>query len=712
MAEVDSFIPNNKINSKTRPNSNDNNNPADSTDRITDKYTIYNIYENDKYKTKKEFSFKNYRKIFNIASLLFLVIASLNYLVSLTGCDGTQAQCLGQLTRRYVAYFVALVVSSAFLFSLNYSFALYNFNNKIFSLLQTLIILYLCFIHDTGYNMKNHGGFNRIFFGIILFLSFFLQNILFFIIYLMRKNFLIVFISLFLVIGGFSSFVYFSLIKNCETWNKGLKNSRYDNSREVCKIKFPKFCWMNFLNGYLDISYFFLQDCSFIRMDSKSQLEKWLKNPSAKVLGYPRTEQKKFFPDSMLEEFQFRVLSEIIDMEDPSISQDIKDKVEAIIDFNVPKPNIELRIANDEQLKKARKTIFESNFKQGYEPSQITDKRTKSDIIGAKNVIHFFIDSLSRDDFKRKLPKTKLFFERFYDNHISAAQVFQFFKFHAVSHFTYGNLLPTQFGLDYQHKGNEAPILYLKYFKEKGFITGQGHGYCGREIIDIERGQEHFIYDNFDHEINPIFCDPNFTVPGNPYGIFNGVFSYKRRCLYGKDTHEYIFEYAKLFWKNYKNEPKFFRLGFQDAHEGTGEVVKYMDDRIVAFFEFLEKENSLEDTVILLHSDHGVNMPGFYTLIDSEDFFIEKTLPALFLFTPQKIAQNFKKQLKEKENMFVTPYDIHSTFLHLAQAPVEAFNKIGASFFEDMDETGRNCTMFKVRDPYCNCVGEGNRNVE
>jgi len=58
----------------------------------------------------------------------------------------------------------------------------------------------------------------------------------------------------------------------------------------------------------------------------------------------------------------------------------------------------------------------------------------------------------------------------------------------------------------------------------------------------------------------------------------------KRRCLYGKDTHTYIFDYVKSFWEKYYDEPKFFRLAFQDAHEGTGEVAQYMDDKIVNFF--------------------------------------------------------------------------------------------------------------------------------
>ena len=63
-------------------------------------------------------------------------------------------------------------------------------------------------------------------------------------------------------------------------------------------------------------------------------------------------------------------------------------------------------------------------------------------------------------------------------------------------------------------------------------------------------------------------------------------FSILRRCFYGKDSFEYNFEYFKQFWINYQNNRKYFRLDFIDAHEGTGEVIKYLDQPL---FNFLNR---------------------------------------------------------------------------------------------------------------------------
>ena len=131
-----------------------------------------------------------------------------------------------------------------------------------------------------------------------------------------------------------------------------------------------------------------------------------------------------------------------------------------------------------------------------------------------------------------------------------------------------------------------------------------------------------------------------------------------------------------------------------------------MDDKIIDFFEFLEKKGSLKDTSIILHSDHGMNMPGFYTVVDAPDFHMEKSLPTLFLITPQDVAQKYKKELVAKENMFLNPYDLHNTFLHMVDAPESAFNKLGGSLFKSIDDKKRTCDLFRIRDPFCNCLEE------
>src|SRR5690606_5617149 len=86
-----------------------------------------------------------------------------------------------------------------------------------------------------------------------------------------------------------------------------------------------------------------------------------------------------------------------------------------------------------------------------------------------------------------------------------------------------------------------------------------------------------FHWADFDHELFSIFCDSNYWLPGKEYGLFYGPYSSLRRCLYGKDTFEYMLEFATQFWKLYPDQRKYIELYFIDGHEITNEVITYLD---------------------------------------------------------------------------------------------------------------------------------------
>ena len=196
------------------------------------------------------------------------------------------------------------------------------------------------------------------------------------------------------------------------------------------------------MSGLLNVSGIFGEDCTKIRMDSRKVFNRWAKVPEAKVLGYPLIERMNYFPECTLNQFQFRVLAGMIDMEDPKVSQEVKDQIEAVIDFKKPLPELTVKVARDFNLASSRRNLYE---------------KSKENIM-SKNVIHFFIDSLSRDNFRRKLPRTKTFLEKYYNNDSAQAQVFQFFKYHGIASWTLANMVPIFFGVDFTHRKSPAPV--------------------------------------------------------------------------------------------------------------------------------------------------------------------------------------------------------------------------------------------------------------
>ena len=53
-------------------------------------------------------------------------------------------------------------------------------------------------------------------------------------------------------------------------------------------------------------------------------------------------------------------------------------------------------------------------------------------------------------------------------------------------------------------------------------------------------------------------------------------------------------------------------LDFIDQHEPSGEIIKYVDKNLRDFLELTKKEMGLDESVIMLHSDHGLHMRGIY----------------------------------------------------------------------------------------------------
>lgn len=64
--------------------------------------------------------------------------------------------------------------------------------------------------------------------------------------------------------------------------------------------------------------------------------------------------------------------------------------------------------------------------------------------------------------------------------------------------------------------------------------------------------------------------------------------------------------YTREFWNTYEDERKIFFVNFLDMHEGTHEVINYLDGPLSKFIREFEND----DTTIVMFSDHGPHMGG------------------------------------------------------------------------------------------------------
>lgn len=142
-----------------------------------------------------------------------------------------------------------------------------------------------------------------------------------------------------------------------------------------------------------------------------------------------------------------------------------------------------------------------------------------------------------------------------------------------------------------------------------------------------------------------------------------------KKCLFGKQIFEYALEYLESFMKAYFDYNKMFLFESGEGHEPTGQVIGYLDDILYNFFFKLYSEKILLNTTIILFSDHGQHLNLLLNVLKFKEYFYEATLPFLFLILPntQKLYnESLYEKIKSNQQVFITPYDIYYTLIHLA----------------------------------------------
>ena len=291
---------------------------------------------------------------------------------------------------------------------------------------------------------------------------------------------------------------------------------------------------------------------------------------------------------------------------------------------------------------------------------------------------------------------------------------YQFFKYHTFTSGTKFNVMPMFFGKSVY--SIEATNL-IKYFKELGFITAQSVDMCSKEVWEPEKEPPNIDFDFWDHENVAMFCDPSYMDRKSLYSIYKGVYSLLRRCFYGKEVHDYIFEYGTKFWEAYPDNKKFLRLAFNDGHESTFEVLQYLDEPLYNFLNTFYQKGYLKNTALIFVSDHGNHMPGLYNLLFSDQYETERLLGSFYiiinsdyLFNEGKEKfKNFNQNIMKNQQSLLTPYDIHDTLVHILYGDNNTglYSSKGKSVFMNINNSKRDCNYFDQdfeEKGLCRCV--------
>ena len=600
---------------------------------------------------------------------------------------------------------------------------------KIYQLFIIIIRYLIFFITNTGQNLDGHGTYNTIMFLLCIALGQIVILIIFGITVIYKKKKSVV-ISLILIIIVGSLIIYTTSIEDkvkCKDWEFGLNHTKLDNDDPIypCKIIVPDHnCYLNFLGPFFDFSKGI--SCQNRKEEDKHKLKsvstsKYV-NKTTKRIGFPITTHKENFILNIQQSSKNlykEIMENLVDMDNEEQLKTLgaKEKPEVVLDYTKNEyGEIKINVNYDKELSKKRKNL-EKNTHPLYD-----------------NILFIFFDGISRNHFSRNFKKTAEFMEKFFEykgannkkNPNQKYHGFQFFKQHSFKEFTLGNNFPMFYGKPFYSKKVDS---ITGEIKDNGFVTCNLNGICNKESFyfdwQLKKGMErNFI--EFDHEMFALNCDPNIFDVVNPHSIGIGESSVFRRCLYGKENIEYLFEYGIKFWEAYSNNRKYLRISIPNGHELSGQVSKYTDQPLYEFLNYMFENNLLKNTSVIFSADHGLSILVLYKLFQSQDRDIEVNNPLLFFILSDKPGMKYEEQyhyLHINQQNFITAYDIYHTINHIIKGEDDSITKkkiqkkglvfepkihfLGSSLFTYINPSERYCSNYiDIHDCICKMKNE------
>ncbi|KAJ2225638.1 hypothetical protein H4R99_007051 [Coemansia sp. RSA 1722] len=343
------------------------------------------------------------------------------------------------------------------------------------------------------------------------------------------------------------------------------------------------------------------------------------------------------------------------------------------------------------------------------------------------NVIFLMLDAVSHRQFYRRLPKSAQALRTLHRPGIH--RIYELYRYHSVGFSTDNNTRAMYIGEALATKPNPLPI--WAYYRDRGYVTARVETGCddwARECVGNKFTSHAFSVGNrsLDYELTSPFCLPEYYPNvGNAYGNFKGPYSIKARCLYGRYVHEWAFDYLKQLRQEFRfngrgkgrdHRPYMITATFLEGHEGTGEVLRTVDDSLSAFIEDIRDSGELENTVLIVGADHGLHMG--LNFVYSQNGRIEHQNPFMAISVPEwlyQFSEDYQETFglekvspfKANEQRLTTPLEMHHTFRVLSDWPQFDTENWSRSLFA-AQKAGRTCEEAGIGANYCMCKHKTN----
>lgn len=314
------------------------------------------------------------------------------------------------------------------------------------------------------------------------------------------------------------------------------------------------------------------------------------------------------------------------------------------------------------------------------------------------NYLMIGFDSLSRNTFIRTLPKTYAFLTKDLGGHVMQG-------YNIVGDGTPQQLLPiltgkTELELPETRKrmGNKAQFVNVYPFVWNDFSK---NGYVTMFCEDTPQiGTFQYRLQGFDAPPTHHYMRPFYLITYPQYD------QHPHLCLRNTPRHKVLFDYIHNYMTVYKDRPKFaFTFHGELSHDDFN-LVSVADDDLLALLTSLRDEGHLNNTVLVVMSDHGHRFTNIRSTLQGKQEerlpFMSFVLPPSFKAAHPSAADNVRMNI----HRLTTPFDIHPTMKDLLHFPGARLGQVadrGISLFSQIPAS-RTCADAYVEPHWCACL--------
>lgn len=178
-------------------------------------------------------------------------------------------------------------------------------------------------------------------------------------------------------------------------------------------------------------------------------------------------------------------------------------------------------------------------------------------------------------------------------------------------------------------------------------------------------------------------------------------------------SHQFSYPYLKAFLKVYANDPTFTLLISSALTHAESTRATLIDQDVVDLFQYLDKKNYRNNTVVVFFGDHGNRASEFRSSIQGK---LEERLPMMSFSLPpwfRKAYPDYFRNLQQNSRVMTSHYDIHATLKHFLDFSNESSFKhpYGRTLFSNIAKLNRTCKQAGIDSHWCPCLDYTNVSI-